>query len=92
MEIVDTMDKYVSLELHRPKKGEVWRHFKGREYTILAIATHTETDEDMVIYQANYGDNKVYARPLEMFMSEVDSKKYSDVKEGFRFEKVSREE
>ncbi|WP_072033451.1 DUF1653 domain-containing protein [Anaerovibrio lipolyticus] len=44
-------------------------------YKIIAIAMHTETDEKMVVYQAMYGNNGIYARPLDMFMSEVDREK-----------------
>jgi hypothetical protein len=54
-----------------PKPNEVYRHYKGNEYRVLMLATHTETGEELVIYQALYGENKVWARPTSMFTNDV---------------------
>lgn len=72
-----------------PKPQEIYRHFKGNVYQIITIARHSETKMKMVVYQQLYAPYEVYVRPLDMFMSKIDTKKYPNEKQIFRFERLA---
>ena len=48
-----------------------YRHFKGNEYEVIAIARHSETEEPMVVYRALYGDYGIWVRPAEMWNEQI---------------------
>lgn len=52
--------------------GGRYMHYKGKPYRVLACARHSETLEEMVVYQQQYGDEGVWVRPLEMFLETVE--------------------
>ena len=69
--------------------GQTWRHFKGGIVIIITVANHSESSEPLVIYKCESG---TYARPLDMFLSEVDHDRYPDAKQRYRFELVTDQE
>ena len=71
-----------------PQPNEIYRHFKGNYYQIVTMATDSETNEEMVVYKAMYGEGKVYVRALDMFLSEIDRAKYPEAEGTYRFEKT----
>ncbi|MFT6915963.1 MAG: hypothetical protein ACJAWL_002280 [Motiliproteus sp.] len=50
-----------------------YRHYKGGEYRVLGIARHSETDEELVVYQPQYGEGALWVRPLAMFLETVST-------------------
>ena len=72
----------------RMMPGDVVRHFKGNRYQILCFARDSETQEEVVVYRALYGERGVWVRPRAMFFSPVDREKYPDAPQTWRFERV----
>ena len=68
--------------------GKYYRHFKGNIYRVLHIAKHSETLEEIVVYQAMYGDRGIWVRPKGMFEEVIER----DGKIFRRFEEISNEE
>ena len=68
--------------------GALFQHFKGNLYQIITLGKHSETGEEMVVYQEMYGEFQVYIRPVSMFLEKLDLMKYPDAKQEYRFELV----
>lgn len=71
--------------MNKPAKGDKFRHFKGVVITVLEIAKHSETLEEMVVYEH---DGEIWCRPMDLFMSKVDKIKCPDVNQEFRFQYI----
>ena len=70
--------------------GRRYRHFKGNVYVVTNLAVQSENEGILVIYKDFKQPDKVWARPLDMFLSEVDHEKYPDVVQKMRFEKITK--
>lgn len=72
-----------------PKAFEIYRHFKGNLYQIIALAEEEGTGKMLVVYQGLYAPFKVYARPLSEFLERLDRVKYPNAAQEYRFERVA---
>lgn len=66
----------------------IYKHFKNKYYIVEDVAYHSETQEEYVVYRRLYGDNSLWIREKNMFLSPVDRKKYPSVDQEWRFELV----
>lgn len=72
--------------MRKIKINGIYKHFKGNYYIVIDIATDSESNEKYVVYRELYGDNNLWIRKLDMFLSEVDHEKYPDISQKYRFE------
>ena len=68
------------------KINGIYKHFKGDYYLVVGIATHSETNEKYVVYRELYNDGNLWIRPMDIFLSEVDHKKYPNTNQKYKFE------
>ena len=83
------------MEKREVKPYTLWKHFKGTKALVITVAEHSETGEELVVYccmdnegKTNHKDG-IYARPIDMFLSEVDHEKYPDITQKYRFEQIT---
>lgn len=72
-----------------PKAFEIYRHFKGNLYQVIALAEEEGTGNIIVVYQGLYAPFKIYARPLSEFLERLDRVKYPNAAQEYRFERVA---
>ena len=78
----------MSEENREVKIHGIYKHFKNKYYIVEDVAYHSETQEEYVVYRRLYGDNSLWIREKNMFLSPVDRKKYPSVDQKWRFELV----
>ena len=78
----------MSEEKREGKIHGIYKHFKNKYYIVEDVAYHSETQEEYVVYRRLYGDNSLWIREKNMFLSPVDRKKYPSVDQKWRFELV----
>lgn len=71
VEIEQIIQNWSEIDTRKIETGKKYRHYKGNKYLALHVAKRTETLEELVIYQALYGEKGIWARPLSMFIEKV---------------------
>lgn len=71
--------------MNTPQPG-IYHHYKGNEYMVIGVATHSETEEELVVYRTLYGDYRLIVRPKKMFLENVKVGDYS----GPRFKLIKK--
>lgn len=66
--------------------NRIYRHFKGKYYLVIGVAVDANSGKHRVVYRALYDDCRLFVRPLEEFLSPVDTEKYPDANQKYRFE------
>lgn len=75
------------------KIGSIYKHFKDKYYVVLDIVNDCEEEKrKIIIYKALYGEYLTWARPYEMFASEVDHNKYPEILQKYRFEEIEKDD
>lgn len=87
-EINSVLMSDMKTRIEQVKPRTVFRHFKGTEYLVIAVARHTEENIPLVIYRPLYDESKYFARPLANFVERIDKEKYPDAPQEYRFIKV----
>lgn len=75
--------------MRKVEKNSVYRHYKGNFYYVLTLANHTETSENMVIYHALYDEGETFAKPEDMFLSEVENGVKNPTGQTYKYELVN---
>jgi len=78
----------MSEEKREVKIHGIYKHFKNMYYIVEDVAYHSETQEEYVVYRRLYGDNSLWIREKNMFLSRVDKKRYPESSQDWRFELV----
>lgn len=68
--------------------GKTYKHFNGQLYKVLFMATDSETNEEVVVYEALYGKHLIWTRPYDLFVSLVDKEKYPENEQIYKFDLV----